>query len=297
LTGRDFLTLDFIPEGFHDFPMPLSYVYTSCGCFDAILKYSDMLKLVKLYFNSSLNEWIPALADGCCWMQECGKPEKFAHFFDVTAAKYGAIEVAKKLIEHNGVNILENEDSVILNAISHRHNKFVEWLLTLDANIIKQILDEEDKVMFWDGNQRVEGIFSPIQLAIKMNNFEIVKLLAEKGAKFDLNDISFAIQNKLYDLARYLITVLKSRIPKLYLNAKDQNGDTLLHHAVRSENLDMVKFILDNGALESITLANNTETTPIGLARNLRNPEITALLEERKKELDEKGPDSKCFIQ
>ena len=86
----------------------------------------------------------------------------------------------------------------------------------------------------------------PIYIAAKTNNFEIVRLLFENGAKLDRgfnSELYEAVKNKNADMAQFLIE------NKAKINYKDSvTENTILYLALKNNMLDIAKQLIDKGA-------------------------------------------------
>ena len=65
------------------------------------------------------------------------------------------------------------------------------------------------------------------------------------------------------------------------LNAQDHNGDTMLHHAVRNKDMELVNNCLFYKLL-SIDIQNKNKETPLFIAASLGHVEIVKLLLSKK---------------
>jgi hypothetical protein len=230
-------------------------------------------------------DWIiRATAIGSNFAIKIGHPEKFKMLFDIAsglevfqtqeppmlrAASNGAPFFATVLMSHK-FSILEtfSNENVLHIAIEFNQNKFVEWVLSLDQKtVVSKLLIQRNDI----GE-------TPIQKALSKKNSHIISLLIDAGVDIDIIDIMHAIKNKSFEIAKYFITTLKKRNPRLNLNTPDSDGNTPLNHAVESGNLSMVQFILDNGGAESINIANTYGINPISMAFALDFDEIHKLL-------------------
>ncbi|ORX57695.1 ankyrin [Piromyces finnis] len=104
---------------------------------------------------------------------------------------------------------------------------------------------------------------SPLIYACKGNNKHILKFLLESGADTSIVSkdgkqlISFATMNNCIFLARYLI---ESNIIK-DINCVDKNFETPLMFAVQKKNIDMIRYLLNNGA--DVNFMNKKDETAL----------------------------------
>ncbi len=116
---------------------------------------------------------------------------------------------------------------------------------------------------------------TPIDIAAKMNKTDIVDLLIKNGAP---NDLIRAIKYGVTDKVEELLTASKS------IDNIDKNGDTALTLAVKENNIELVKLILDKDAninLNSNISDYNYKLSPLMIASQNNNKEIVNLLIER----------------
>jgi ankyrin repeat protein len=129
-------------------------------------------------------------------------------------SKGADIEIAKK-------NDIYEFDALYV-AIENKKNKIVEFLINKKAKV-NQIYDEEG--------------FTPLVLACKLNDIDIVKLLLRNGANVDgaklvetdytLIPLQIAIENSNIDLAKLLLESGANQ------NLTDRNGNTLKNVAFK----------------------------------------------------------------
>jgi len=62
------------------------------------------------------------------------------------------------------------------------------------------------------------------------------------------------------------------------LNHQDNNGDTPLHLAVKNQNFEIIKFLVEHGA--DLSIKNEQNQTPDELAAQLENNKITNFLKQ-----------------
>lgn len=76
------------------------------------------------------------------------------------------------------------------------------------------------------------------------------------------------ISETLTDASRFVLESLISHGANI--NSKDDNETTPLHSAVKTHNIELVKFLLEKGA--DPTLKNSNNETPIELAKSIKSP-------------------------
>ena len=122
-------------------------------------------------------------------------------------------------------DILTNSPPLISVSVYYKSIKCFKFLLDNGVDINK--LDEVD---------------TPIShFAIAGGNLEIIEQLNEKGIDFN-NTLHIAAENGQFEVFIYLY-----KNKNLSLNFKDQYKRTYLHIASSSGNVELVKFLIENG--------------------------------------------------
>lgn len=215
------------------------------------------------------------------------------------AAKYKNAEIVKLLID-NGMNVneqYEKNDSTTSTALIEAstvkgNKKVVEILLSAgaDVNAVETYLnktalmmaieygDNDTAKLLIKSKSNVNHIDNesntPIDIASKMGNTDIVNLLIKNDAP---NDLTRAIKYGVTDKVESLLTA------SIDINAIDQNGDTVLTLAIKENNINLVKLILDKGAdVNLISDINdyNFKYSPLMIASQNGNKEMVKLLIE-----------------
>ncbi|WP_339045957.1 ankyrin repeat domain-containing protein [Candidatus Mesenet endosymbiont of Agriotes lineatus] len=138
-----------------------------------------------------------------------------------------------------------------------------------------------------------------LNYAIKCNEDKIVELLIKNGAPVDISTLYYSIKYGKFEIFDSLIKVVKNKllIGKKYhelfdsavkckrhdiihimlcdidINLKHNKDQTLLHHAVELENLEIVKRLIKKGA--RLNCVDQNGCTPLNLAIKSRNVDIT----------------------
>lgn len=196
--------------------------------------------------------------------------------------------------------------------VSKSDNNFSDINNKLSKIIVdkKDILEKDANVNFKDINRKGN---TRLHLATKKGELEIVDFLLTQGADSEIqneeNKISLELakkikRKKIVDSINWHTIEVKERKEKISVNNQellisagegnaekiqslihkekadvnfqDRNGNTALHHAVKTGKLEIVKFLLDNGANIKI---NNSNKNPLDLSRNLNKKNITPILE------------------
>lgn len=111
---------------------------------------------------------------------------------------------------------------------------------------------------------------SPLHLAVRNNNLVFAKFLYEKGAKCECKNkrldtpLQIAVGLKLLDIAAFFVAQKNSGI-----NEKDIYARMPLHWAVLNGDLDMVKLLVEHGAV--LDCGDMNGDTPLHLAAHVTN--------------------------
>jgi len=170
----------------------------------------------------------------------------------------------------------------LLAACYYKHESIVRMLL----NRFKPDIEAKGTVVFdtIDNQSEIIEDVSPLWTAAAVDQFDIVRLLIEQG-KANINHLTkthsttfrVACFNNNLDMAKYLVqhganpyqmkignytnlmlsagrrypSIVKYLVSELgsNINAEDENGQTALYYAIKSGSLDIVKYLLENGAL------------------------------------------------
>ncbi|XP_078149736.1 uncharacterized protein LOC144545056 isoform X2 [Carex rostrata] len=107
-----------------------------------------------------------------------------------------------------------------------------------------------------------EGLF-PLHIAVKKRRAVVVKVLVE-ACEEAVNKLSncgetilhLALKYNSFDTVEFLIDRVND------LNAKDDRGNTILHHAVASKQLSVIKLLLNESAID-VNIMNLASLTPL----------------------------------
>jgi len=205
-----------------------------------------------------------------------------------SAAAKGYEKLVKLLFEKgakvNGFN-LETHSTPVYGAINNKNPKTI-------IPILKMFLEKKPDLNTFDWKHE-----TPLTYAIHYANLDAAKLLLEYGADPNVHETwapihyaaNFCNAEMIDDLIKYgadvnlkvpgsqenageitlkygyhTIPVLNALIKhKLNLNAKDSDGNTLLHIAVQKDNDNAVKLLLEAGADK--TVKNNSGKLPVNM--------------------------------
>jgi ankyrin repeat protein len=189
----------------------------------------------------------------------------------------------------------------------HKWDQFINLLKSSELGIDVNIRDEQNNYL--------------LTYAILYNQSKIVKILVDKGANIDItieneemSILYLAIKYAYYDILKILLEHNKITIGISVLNIRDKNYNVPIHYAIKFNNLDATKLLLEYGANLNVTDKNqynslhlavygrsyelcklildhnidinhrcNTGETALHIACNLELYEIVNLLIEKKK--------------
>ena len=191
------------------------------------------------------------------------------------ACRAGSIDLARHLIELGRVKETGNNTTS-----SYKVNECIDYILKLDDEIVKVLLN-------WK-SENIEKKSSETKTSKKnvMHNIAdcgMAELVSKLGGLFDLTDkdtngdtpLHVAIKARHYDTLKNFVYLLKSKsecsenYPKSHsdkslpdvLNEKNGEGETVLHIAMKDGDVDIVKFLLENGS--DLTIKDRTGNTPL----------------------------------
>ncbi len=207
------------------------------------------------------------------------------------AAEKNDLKAAKLLVKANAnPNAKDNSFNTPLSIAKTHGFKEMSQLLEIDSLLskaffdairlkevekVKQLLEEDPKLVHAK-DEAFED--SPLHVAIQKNCYEIVKILLERRA--DIEDEDLFGETPLHLAVSFgseeIIDLLIEK--EADINKKNKNGNTPLHYAVLRQNKKIVLLLLQAGA--KINKKNNEGKTPLDEAKEWENVEIIKILEK-----------------
>lgn len=152
--------------------------------------------------------------------------------------------------------------------------------------IIKHLIEQK-----FDVNIKDKYGYTPLHLTALNENSEAIQYLIKKGAKVDeapsyidkMTPLLYSIDNG------WFLENIKTLIDNgANIKAKDANGRTPLHIAVKSGYIEIVEYLIEKGA--DVDTLNNRGLSALDVAKEYDNvDDIIDLLSKHKKALDEKN--------
>lgn len=174
------------------------------------------------------------------------------------AANRGALPVVQALLEHGALVDKRSTDKLtpLHYASSRGHTDVVMTLIKFRASL--DSLDSGDR--------------TPLALAASRDLYHVVKVLVESGAKVNIEDVKGytslceAVWHKNVPMTQLLLDYGAKLTPTPYL----------LHYAILHRHLEMVKVLLNAGAI--VNIRDDRGSTPLIVAVKTAQPEIIKLL-------------------
>lgn len=196
----------------------------------------------------------------------------------------GNIDIIRYLVEKGAEMNMNKACDAIGSTQLHRAAK------TGKMDIVKYLVEKGANINALDYQKN-----TPLHRAFeKENNVEIIKYLIEKGADITGKNsygspIDIAFQNENIDNIKYLVEN-KYFVEKgidMNINKVDENGSTKLHNAVKNGKMDIVKFLVENGA--NINYMDRNKETPLSIAISYRKMDIIGYLIENGADINAKN--------
>lgn len=130
--------------------------------------------------------------------------------------------------------------------------------------------------------------------AVLFNKIDIVELLVDRGAKLDITDndnrsvLYIAIKYGYSDMLRLLLDLNKTSIGISIVDIQDVNGNTPLHYAIGSKNIDMCRMLIEHGE-SNVNVKDNNGNTSLHLAVYSRDIDLCKLIIDNNGKIDSKN--------
>ena len=169
------------------------------------------------------------------------------------AAEHNNIHALKQILLKQEVDIdaIDEEGNTALHYASMNGNLDLVRLLT-DTNRIK----DSKRIKNKDGD-------TPLNLAMMSGNIELLMFLFEANEK-SKHLVKSTIEVNQFPVSQPNRRRSSIKMPEMSVNRQFENGDTLLHRAVISENEDMVRYLCSIPGAENVK--NDQGQTPFDLA-------------------------------
>ena len=161
-----------------------------------------------------------------------------------------------------------NEIEQLFNTL--KTNNFIEFkkILNSNPNIDINIRDDKNNYL--------------LTHAVHSGNHEIIKLLAERGARMDIVDkdyrsiLNIPIDRNLLDLLELLLKLNKNSIGISMVDIRDKNDNIPLHYAIKDKNIEGVVLLLKYGS--NINIIDKDGCNSLHLAIYARSFDICKLI-------------------
>ena len=174
-----------------------------------------------------------------------------------------------------GTNYWDEKNYIILNKPKRSEYTMSKIDKQLFAAVEKSQIEEIRELVALGANiNERKGEWTPLLLAAKKGNIEVLSLLFDLGVASDLIDEALVIaagENKHTDCVAYLLEHGAN------INAKDEERRTALSHAVERKRFETVQFLLEHGVDMHYA---QTVGDPLHIAVQSGNIKITKLLLE-----------------
>ena len=141
-----------------------------------------------------------------------------------------------------------------------------------NIKLVKKILKKSKQ----DIDAKSKAGISPLHIAVKNRDLEIVKILVENGADIDIQDnngltpLHYAIGQRRFKIVKYLI------FHDADVNIKNIYGITPLHQAAFTGDMEIIEFLINAGA--DIAAKNYLGNTPYEIAKAKRRYRVADYL-------------------
>lgn len=196
------------------------------------------------------------------------------------AVQYGRDDILDYLLQ-NGADQNSKEE----NGFTVLHGALAKSTVNIEIKTIKKLIDHKAELS--TANNKGHSL---LYHALTCNNVEILKLLLttqpelgninnKKVQQMLVLSLSNRTSVEIIDYMKAFNVQNKFTDQPLFFNFQTDGGYTMLHFAVTFKDIDMVKYLLKEGADPSI--ADNKKCNALDRAYDARDEEIIKLLEEQ----------------
>ena len=218
-------------------------------------------------------------------MTECDDNGEHLLFKIVRTQDTDFAEILKETVGVNWIDVKERTENyegkyTLLDiAVNNQDNRMIAWLCsTFKSEINVQELNEDGESVY--------------HIAARNNNLEALKLFYEEFGVINVNQktndgntvVHIAVQNKYLEIIKWLCSTFKSEINVQELN---QGGESVYHNAAEIGNLAVLKFLHEEIGGINVNQKRNDGNTVVHLAmRNERLDIIKWLCSNFKSEIN-----------
>ena len=186
----------------------------------------------------------------------------------MAASRHGEIDLIQHLLER-GANV---------NAVNNNGGSPLMFTAVLgDLHSMRLLLDNGANVQL-----KAKFNWTALTVAAAKGHHTMVSLLLDHGANPNARDIYqwTPLMRTVYGGHADVVRILLERIDinQVDVNAQDETGATVLHHAVASEQVEIVELLVGHNAIEN--LVDDFGYTPKARAEIMNHQELVSLLEK-----------------
>lgn len=144
-------------------------------------------------------------------------------------------------------NINREDSNFIDSSTDLPLNKLFEYIRQHDWQNFKTLLESDDTI---DVNMRDADSNHLLTYAVRFNRIDIVNLLLERGARYDIVDkmerslLYDAIEFNFDSVITKLLEISEKNIGIVITDIRDLNGNIPLHYAIKMKRIEIVKLLI-----------------------------------------------------